>query len=95
MWSSGVVTTETLYRREGWSEWLPLLAMARELESDAQSPSDVSVPPRRKGQPTVSVLRVVLLLGGLFALIPLTSFLGLFGFIGGLFFLLLVAFARA
>ena len=43
MWSSGAVTTETLYCRDGWSEWLPLLAMARELESSAV-PTVQSVP---------------------------------------------------
>ena len=42
MWSSGAVTTETLYCREGWSEWLPLLAMARELESSAAPPAQPS-----------------------------------------------------
>ena len=42
----------------------------------------------------VSWLRVLLLVGGVLALLPLTVAFGLFGFIGDLFFMLLAAFAQ-
>jgi hypothetical protein len=45
------------------------------------------------GQP-ISLLRIALLVGGVLALIPLTLLFGLFGFLGGLVFLLLAAFAK-
>ena len=38
MWNSGVITADTLYCREGWSEWLPLLGMIRDLEPPAEPP---------------------------------------------------------
>jgi len=41
-----------------------------------------------------SWLRILLLVIGVLALLPLTILFGLFGFIGGLFVLLLVAFAQ-
>lgn len=50
MWSSGAITTDTLYCREGWSEWLPLLAMARELEAlPPSAPHTPTVPRHESG----------------------------------------------
>jgi hypothetical protein len=43
--------------------------------------------------PRISWLRIGLLVSGLFALAPLTLLFGLYGFLGGLFFLLLAAMA--
>jgi hypothetical protein len=42
----------------------------------------------------VSWLRIGLLVGAVLALMPLTVRFGLFGFVGGLFFLLLAALAK-
>lgn len=42
----------------------------------------------------ISWLRVALLVAGVLALLPLTVVFGLYGFLGGLFFLLLAALAR-
>jgi hypothetical protein len=44
--------------------------------------------------PATSWLRITLLVVGVLALLPLTFLFGLFGFLGGLFFLLLAAFAK-
>jgi hypothetical protein len=44
--------------------------------------------------PMVSWLRVLLLVGGFLALLPLTVVGGLFGFLAGLLFIVLAAFAR-
>jgi hypothetical protein len=40
-----------------------------------------------------SWIRISLMVGGLLALVPLTVLFGLYGFLGGLFFLLLAAIA--
>jgi hypothetical protein len=45
-------------------------------------------------EPSVSWLRVLLLVGGLLALIPLTIVGGLYGFLAGLVFIVLAAFAK-
>jgi hypothetical protein len=46
-----------------------------------------------EGSYRVSWLRIGLMMLGLFALVPLTLMFGMFGFLGGLFFLLLAAIA--
>jgi len=53
----------------------------------------VATAPASSGPATTSFLRIALLVGGLFALIPLTLLFGIFGFFACLFFLLLAAFA--
>jgi hypothetical protein len=45
-------------------------------------------------QPATSWLRIMLLVVGVLALVPLTILFGLFGFLFGLLFLLLAAFAK-
>ena len=45
MWNSGTLTGETLYCREGWTEWLPLSAMIEELEPPVYVPPQNTSPP--------------------------------------------------
>jgi hypothetical protein len=45
--------------------------------------------------PAVSPLRIVLMVGGLLALIPLTILFGIFGFLAALFFVALAALAKS
>jgi hypothetical protein len=49
---------------------------------------------KASGGPATSWLRIALMVAGILALVPLTIVFGLFGFLGGLFFLLLAALAK-
>lgn len=51
MWNSGVITSETLHSREGYTEWLPLSTILDDLEPPPTPPRIPIAPPQQFYQP--------------------------------------------